>query len=100
MTSRLRMTLQAVVPPPQELGAVPHGARVIAAITGGTFEGPRLLLPDRAQVRNERAAVCVLEPIDRYRVWRSPRERTDLHAAKALDASDAGVPLITNPRRP
>jgi hypothetical protein len=42
MMSRLLMTLQVVVPPPQKLGAVPHGARVIAPITGGTFEGPRL----------------------------------------------------------
>src|SRR5437870_8502506 len=42
MTSRRLMTLQVVVPPPQRLGAVPHGARVIAPITGGTFEGPRL----------------------------------------------------------
>src|SRR3989475_10941412 len=42
MTSRRLMTLQVVVPPPQKLGAVPHGARVIAPITGGTFEGPRL----------------------------------------------------------
>ena len=42
MTSRPLMTLQVVVPPPQKLGAVPHGARVIAPITSGTFEGPRL----------------------------------------------------------
>src|SRR5256712_10300297 len=42
MTSRRLMTLQVVVPPPQKLGAVPHGTRVIAAITSGTFEGPRL----------------------------------------------------------
>ena len=42
MTSRRLMTLQVVVPPPQKLGAVPHGTRVIAPITGGTFEGPRL----------------------------------------------------------
>src|SRR3989442_13382316 len=42
MTSRRLMTLQVVVPPPQKLGAVPHGARVIAPITSGTFEGPRL----------------------------------------------------------
>jgi len=42
MTSRLLMTLQVVVPPPQRLGGVPHGTRVIAAITGGTFDGPRL----------------------------------------------------------
>ena len=42
MTARHLMTLQVVVPPPQKLGAVPHGTRVIAAITGGTYEGPRL----------------------------------------------------------
>ena len=42
MTSRPLMTLQVVVPPPQRLGAVPHGTRVIAPITSGTFEGPRL----------------------------------------------------------
>ena len=42
MISRLLMRLQVVVPPPQRLGAVPHGTRVIAPITSGTFEGPRL----------------------------------------------------------
>jgi hypothetical protein len=42
MTSRLLMMLQVVVAPLQKLGAVPHGTRVIAPITGGTFEGPRL----------------------------------------------------------
>jgi hypothetical protein len=42
MLSRLLMTLQVAVAPPQRIGAVPHGARVIAPITGGTFEGPRL----------------------------------------------------------
>src|SRR5437899_10736642 len=42
MTSRPLMTLHVVVPPPQRLGAVPHGTRVIAPITSGTFEGPRL----------------------------------------------------------
>src|SRR5215467_3812409 len=42
MNSRLLMTLQVVVPPPQRLGAVPHGTRVIAPITGGSFEGPQL----------------------------------------------------------
>ena len=49
MTLRPLMTLQVLVPPPQKLGAVPHGARVIASIAGGTFEGPRLrgkVLPD------------------------------------------------------
>jgi uncharacterized protein DUF3237 len=42
MTSRPLMTLQVVVAPPHKLGGVPHGTRVIAPITGGTFEGPRL----------------------------------------------------------
>ena len=42
MTSRLLMTLEVVVPPPQKLGAVPCGTRAIAQITSGTFEGPRL----------------------------------------------------------
>src|SRR5438128_11143104 len=42
MISRLLMTLQVVVAPQQRIGSVPHGARVIAPITGGTFEGPRL----------------------------------------------------------
>jgi len=42
MTSRPLMTLQVVVPPPQRLGLVPHGTRVIAPITGGSFDGPRL----------------------------------------------------------
>ena len=42
MTSRPLMTLQVEVPPPQKLGPVPHGTRVIAPITGGVFEGRRL----------------------------------------------------------
>src|SRR6266436_9628108 len=42
MTSRPLMTLHVVVSPPQRLGAVPHGIRVIAPIMSGTFEGPRL----------------------------------------------------------
>ena len=42
MTSRPLMILQVFVAPPQKLGAVPHGTRVIAPITSGTFEGPRL----------------------------------------------------------
>src|SRR5690349_24451555 len=42
MASRLLMMLQVVVPPPQRLGAVPHGTRVIAPIAGGSIEGPRL----------------------------------------------------------
>ena len=42
MTCRPLMRVEVVVPPPQKLGAVPQGTRVIAAIAGGTFEGPRL----------------------------------------------------------
>src|SRR5262250_2055500 len=42
MRSRPLMTLDVVVPPPQKLGPVPHGTRVIAPIAGGTFEGSRL----------------------------------------------------------
>src|SRR5207253_10345945 len=42
MTSRHLMTLQVFVAPPQKLGAVPHGTRLIAPITSGSFEGPRL----------------------------------------------------------
>jgi hypothetical protein len=36
------MTLQVFVAAPEKLGAVPHGIRVIAPITSGSFEGPRL----------------------------------------------------------
>ena len=43
MQSRLLMTLKVIVASPQKIGAVPHGARVTAPITGGEFEGPRLL---------------------------------------------------------
>lgn len=39
--SRL-MTLEVAVAPPQKIGAAPHGARATAAITSGTFDGPRL----------------------------------------------------------
>jgi len=42
VTCRPLMRVEVVVPPPQKLGAVPQGTRVIAAIAGGTFEGPRL----------------------------------------------------------
>ena len=42
LDSRLLMTLQVVVAAPQKVGAVPHGARAIAPIASGTFEGPRL----------------------------------------------------------
>ena len=42
MTSRPLLTLQVFVAPPQKLGSVPHGTRVIAPITSSSFEGPRL----------------------------------------------------------
>src|SRR5580698_3225680 len=42
MKSAFLMTLQVAVAPPQKIGAVPHGIRATAPITGGTFEGPRL----------------------------------------------------------
>lgn len=42
MNSSLLMRLEVTVAPPQKIGAVPHGTRVIAPIASGTFEGPRL----------------------------------------------------------
>jgi Protein of unknown function (DUF3237) len=36
------MTLEVAVAGTQKLGNVPHGTRVIASISGGSFEGPRL----------------------------------------------------------
>jgi hypothetical protein len=42
MLSRPLMTLQVVVAPPQRVGAVPHGTRLIAPISSGHFEGDRL----------------------------------------------------------
>jgi hypothetical protein len=36
------MTLQVAVAPLQKVGAVPHGARAIAPIASGQFEGSRL----------------------------------------------------------
>lgn len=42
MNFRFLMTLQVAVVGLQKLGAVPHGTRIIAPITAGQFEGPRL----------------------------------------------------------
>lgn len=42
MNSRLLMSLEVIVGGAQKVGAVPHGTRVIAPITGGRFEGPKL----------------------------------------------------------
>ena len=42
MNTRLLMTLHVQVAAPQNIGAVPHGTRRTAPLTGGTFDGPRL----------------------------------------------------------
>ena len=43
MNTRLLMVLRVTVATPQSIGAVPHGTRRTVPITGGDFEGPRLL---------------------------------------------------------
>jgi hypothetical protein len=42
MNSRPLMTVRINAAPPQKLGTVPHGTRLIVPVTGGDFEGPRL----------------------------------------------------------
>jgi hypothetical protein len=42
MNLRSLMTLQVILGSSQRVGAVPCGTRVIALVTGGHFEGPRL----------------------------------------------------------
>jgi hypothetical protein len=42
MDTRLLMMLQVKVGTPHNLGAVPHGTRRTAPLSGGSFEGPRL----------------------------------------------------------
>jgi hypothetical protein len=42
MNSRRLMTVRLTAGPPQRLGAVPHGTRIVVPVTGGTFEGQRL----------------------------------------------------------
>src|SRR2546423_2888291 len=42
MNMRLLMMLHVNVATPQNIGAVPHGTRRTAPLTGGDFEGPRL----------------------------------------------------------
>src|SRR5262249_5275282 len=42
MNTRLLMTLHVLVATPQNIGAVPHGTRRTAPLSGGSFEGPRL----------------------------------------------------------
>src|SRR5437879_13878073 len=48
MNTRLLMMMHVNVATPQNIGAVPHGTRRTAPLSGGDFEGPRLrgtLLP-------------------------------------------------------
>ena len=42
MNTRLLMTLRVTVAAPRNIGAVPHGTRRTAVMTGGDFEGPGL----------------------------------------------------------
>src|SRR5258707_6408750 len=42
MNTRLLMTLRMTVAAPLNIGAVPHGTRRTAPLSGGSFEGPRL----------------------------------------------------------
>jgi hypothetical protein len=42
MSSRPLMTVRITAAPPQKLGVVPHGIRIIVPVIGGEFEGPRL----------------------------------------------------------
>jgi hypothetical protein len=42
MQTRPLMTLRVHVGPAQAIGAVPHGTRRTASLSGGDFEGPRL----------------------------------------------------------
>src|SRR5438094_10236179 len=42
MNTRLLMMMHVNVATPQNIGAVPHGTRRTAPLSGGDFEGPRL----------------------------------------------------------
>jgi hypothetical protein len=42
MSSRPLMTVRITAAPPQKLGTVAHGTRIIVPVTGGDFAGPRL----------------------------------------------------------
>jgi hypothetical protein len=42
MESRPLMTVRISAAPPQKLGTVPHGIRIIVPVTGGDFDGPQL----------------------------------------------------------
>jgi len=42
LNSQPLMTVRIAAAPPQALGTVPHGIRIIVPVTGGDFDGPRL----------------------------------------------------------
>jgi hypothetical protein len=42
MKSRQLMTVRLTAGPAQQLGAVPHGTRIVVPVTGGRFDGERL----------------------------------------------------------
>ena len=42
MNSRPLMTVRILAAPPQKIGTVAHGTRLVVPVTGGDFEGPRL----------------------------------------------------------
>ena len=56
MNTRLLMLLHVSVATPQNIGAVPHGTRRTAPLSGGDFEGPRL----RGTVLPGGSADCLL----------------------------------------
>src|SRR5258705_13858838 len=41
LKTRLLTTLRGIVTAPQNIGAVPHGTRRTAPLSGGAFDGPR-----------------------------------------------------------
>lgn len=42
ITTEALLTLTLEVPPPTNYGETPYGRRIIAAVTGGSFQGPKL----------------------------------------------------------
>jgi hypothetical protein len=42
LNARALMTVRIAAAPPQRLGTVPHGTRIIVPVTGGNFDGPLL----------------------------------------------------------
>jgi len=66
MNTRLLMTLRVTVATPHSIGAVPHGTRWTAPLTGGEFEGPRLRGEPRSWLSREMGA---------WSVWCGPTAR-------------------------